>query len=552
MRFPFPFPFPFTFTFAFILSLTTAHAVVQARPVIDPFKDPVVVTTYPGIELERPMFSADGRKLLGDKRSASIAGQQSNETPHVYVMDFDPKTGVPSNRKCLTCGSAGPNGFAKWSPDGKWILFGSQRVNNPTHGVAGGGHPGDDIWIMRADGSGQTQLTSGTTESADFHANFSWDGKHIAWTRHACVWDCKWVNMIAEFVPGPKPRLKNVRPLSPEDGAFHEVQDFTFDNKHVMATRTMPGLLNGEAVLIDVKTGKITRRLTHNAFWDEQFHEFPGQNAFVVMSARDNPGRFGPMKVKAFKENQTEANDYRDIFKPPLVLNFNDPLGLKTDLYVIDGEKGDLATGARASRRLTFLGDAGQVIPEFGISPDGCHIAFGGNRPLGDGKAQFLGLQIVSFQVAGCPKLAGNTVNAPQKRKIAAPGAAPPQAAPSNTVPDGDWMTEDGRSRIRVAPCKGGQSRCATIIWLQAQSAPRAAPILDLRNSQSSLRSRPLLGLTVGELVQKDGKWQGQLYQPKFGIMIDAVFTKTPDGKLSVYGCYGSLCRTVNWKQAPT
>jgi uncharacterized protein (DUF2147 family) len=531
------------------LVLTAAASAAPApKPKVNPFKDPVVITTYPNIELERPMFNADGTKLLGDKRSASLAGQQSTETPHVYVVDFDPKTGIPSpKRTCLTCGEKGPNGFAKWSPDGKWILFGSQRINNPTHGVAGGGHPGDDIWIMRADGSNQTQLTFGTTESADFHANISWDGKKIAWTQHKCVWDCKWVNMIADFVPGPKPKLANVRPLSPEDGAFHEVQDFTFDNKYVMATRTMPGLMNGEAVLIDVKTGKIARRLTNNPYWDEQFHEFPGQNAFVKMSARDNPGKFAPQKRKAFEEKKSEEMDYKDIFKPPVYINFNDPEGLKTDLYVIDGEKGDSATGDRAIRRLTYLGDRGQVIPEFGISPDGCHIAFGGNRPLGDGKAQFLGLQIVSFQVEGCPKLAGNTPNTPVARTAVAKPAAPPAPIANATSPDGMWQANDGLSRINVAPCGAGPTRCATIVWLMAQSTPGAKPVLDIRNYNTALRTRPLMGLKVGELTLKDGKWVGKMYQPKFGVDIDAQFSKKPDGTLSIYGCYGSFCRTVIW-----
>jgi uncharacterized protein (DUF2147 family) len=161
-----------------------------------------------------------------------------------------------------------------------------------------------------------------------------------------------------------------------------------------------------------------------------------------------------------------------------------------------------------------------------------------------------LGLQIVSFQVEGCPKLAGNTPDTPVARTAAARPAARVAPAANSTLPDGTWQPEDGLSQVKIAPCGAGQNRCATIVWLKAQSTPGAKPVRDVRNYDTALRTRPLMGLKVGEVTLKDGKWSGKMYQPKFGVEIDTQFSRKPDGTMAIYGCYGSFCRTVIWRPA--
>ena len=55
-----------------------------------------------------------------------------------------------------------------WSPDGKRIVY-----------DAGSSEPfSNSIWIMRADGSGKTELTDG------YHPHWSPDGKHIVFVRY--------------------------------------------------------------------------------------------------------------------------------------------------------------------------------------------------------------------------------------------------------------------------------------------------------------------------------------------------------------------------------
>jgi dipeptidyl aminopeptidase/acylaminoacyl peptidase len=89
----------------------------------------------------------------------------------VYVMNSD-GTGVTQ----LT-NSPGSERQPAWSPDGQKIVFSSER-----DGIfAGPMAPAPKIYVMNADGSGQTRLTSGTT--VDVSPSWSADGSKIVFSR---------------------------------------------------------------------------------------------------------------------------------------------------------------------------------------------------------------------------------------------------------------------------------------------------------------------------------------------------------------------------------
>ena len=104
-----------------------------------------------------PDFSPDGRRITFN---AQPAGAPSAD---IYVINGD-----GSGLQDLT-NAAGNDLWPAWSPDGSKIVFESDRT-----GLR-------QVWVMNADGSGQTQLTFAATRK-DQTPEWSPDGARIAYT----------------------------------------------------------------------------------------------------------------------------------------------------------------------------------------------------------------------------------------------------------------------------------------------------------------------------------------------------------------------------------
>lgn len=108
-----------------------------------------------------PAFSPDGRLI------AFSSTLRTPENPELYVIRPD---GTGLRRLTRTGGGVhelGDDGFPAWSPDGRHIAFSSNR--------SGSG----DVWLMRADGSGQRHLT-GFPRTDEWAPAFSPNGSLIA------------------------------------------------------------------------------------------------------------------------------------------------------------------------------------------------------------------------------------------------------------------------------------------------------------------------------------------------------------------------------------
>jgi TolB protein len=110
------------------------------------------------LEGEYPTWSPDGKKIAF--MSAQPGASGSNPDYNIYVMNAD------GSRLMQLTTAPGEDGWPAWSPDGKKIAFSSGRddcgiSNRPDCGRSGDIGPFFDIWVMNADGSGQTRLTQG-------------------------------------------------------------------------------------------------------------------------------------------------------------------------------------------------------------------------------------------------------------------------------------------------------------------------------------------------------------------------------------------------------
>lgn len=119
--------------------------------------------------------------------------------------------------------------------------------------------------------------------------------------------------------------------------------------------------------------------------------------------------------------------------------------------------------------------------------------------------------------------------------------------------PVGNWLTQAGSSRIRIADCGG--ALCGTIVWLKEPNDPDTGkPKTDKNNSDASKRNRPLLGVQIVLGMKPAGadKWTGQVYNAEDGKTYSGNLTFTGGNSLQLQGCAlgGLICKGQTWTKA--
>ena len=88
----------------------------------------------------------------------------------------------------------------------------------------------------------------------------------------------------------------------------------------------------------------------------------------------------------------------------------------------------------------------------------------------------------------------------------------------------GIWKTAMGESKVEIFKC--GEKFCGKIIWLKNpiytdnNDGQVGTPIIDRKNPDPALKSRPLIGLRIleGFTAEGDNTWRnGTCYDPKSG-----------------------------------
>jgi hypothetical protein len=352
-------------------------------------------------------------------------------TGQVYVSHLD-----GTQRRCLTCGQPGPNGFPQERPQGDWILFCSWRDQPVTLGAPCLGGVGANLYVMRPDGSQVTALTSQPPGSVfdNYHPAWSPDGRQIVWTHVAfdpiAAGGTHWTMLVADFVTaGGRPHLANVVTVGPAENTGYETQVWAPDGSGFLYTamgQSGSGWLNLELYFLRVRGHGAS--LTHpqavhltdnNPGWDEQAVFTPDMKDVIWMSSRGSPSWYQTV-ITAAQQTGFDAPMQNETFGPMFFLTIADP-AFHTDLYELD-----LAT--HATRRLT---DLHAIVPEFYFDPSGRRLLWSEGR-----HARTL---VGTFAPSSASRRVGPTVTVDRSwigaPRHPVPGAGSPGPPPTRSAP---------------------------------------------------------------------------------------------------------------------
>lgn len=118
---------------------------------------------------------------------------------------------------------------------------------------------------------------------------------------------------------------------------------------------------------------------------------------------------------------------------------------------------------------------------------------------------------------------------------------------------EGVWLVQDKDAKVKIAPCPSNAAQlCGDIVWLKAPQDANGQPKHDIHNGDASLRSRPLMGLTmIRDFHQAGpGRWEGgKIYDPHSGKTYASKMRVNGD-TLKVDGCVLMICKTQTWTRA--
>ncbi|MEO5572555.1 MAG: DUF2147 domain-containing protein [Bacteroidia bacterium] len=127
--------------------------------------------------------------------------------------------------------------------------------------------------------------------------------------------------------------------------------------------------------------------------------------------------------------------------------------------------------------------------------------------------------------------------------------------AQKNSSPDalnGTWLVEDGTAKVKIEKVAGKYS--GKIVWLSEPNDKSGKPMLDTKNPDKSLQSRPQSGLPLLKdfVYDEDNSWtDGTIYDPESGKTYSCKITLKNNQSIEVRGYVGiSLFgRTETWKR---
>jgi len=114
----------------------------------------------------------------------------------------------------------------------------------------------------------------------------------------------------------------------------------------------------------------------------------------------------------------------------------------------------------------------------------------------------------------------------------------------------GTYLKADGKSKVEFF--KSGDTYSGKVVWLKEPNDEKGNPKKDAKNSDKSLRDRPLLGLVTitGLKYEKDGRYiDGKAYRPADGDEVKFKVKVNDDDTITVTGSKYGFSKTEIWKK---
>jgi uncharacterized protein (DUF2147 family) len=123
-------------------------------------------------------------------------------------------------------------------------------------------------------------------------------------------------------------------------------------------------------------------------------------------------------------------------------------------------------------------------------------------------------------------------------------------ASAQDSTPVGVWLHPNQRIQVEIAAC--GTKLCGKMVWFRWPNDAAGLPLVDIKNVNPALRTRPLLGLKIVHGLHRADKrtWvDGRIYNPDDGVEYNSVMTIDPNGSLRVraYFLLPLLGKTLIW-----
>jgi len=118
--------------------------------------------------------------------------------------------------------------------------------------------------------------------------------------------------------------------------------------------------------------------------------------------------------------------------------------------------------------------------------------------------------------------------------------------------PSGIWAKDDGSAKVEIKRC--GRGICSKVVWLKHSKDAQGKPLHDVRNEDSSMRDRPIIGLPLfrNMTLTEPNTWVGNAYNPEEGhIYTDVKVTLVSRQQIVLRGCKAwLLCGEKMWTRS--